>query len=105
MGEDHGDELSGAGEPTKAGEPSIEVPDGWEMKGGALHREFAFADFTAAFAFMTRVAEAAERLDHHPDWSNSWNRVVIDLQSHDRGQVTRRDLALAHAVDDAVASS
>ena len=56
----------------------------------------------AAWAFMGRVAEAAERLDHHPDWSNSWNRVVIDLVSHDVGAVTGRDLALARAIEEAV---
>jgi 4a-hydroxytetrahydrobiopterin dehydratase len=71
------------------------VPDGWAMVGGKLHRELEFADFAEAFAFMTRVAEAAERADHHPDWSNSWNRVVIDLVSHDAGRVTDRDRALA----------
>ncbi|MCB1039747.1 MAG: 4a-hydroxytetrahydrobiopterin dehydratase, partial [Acidimicrobiales bacterium] len=57
------------------------------------------ADFAEAFAFMGRVAAEAERLGHHPDWSNSWNRVVIDLISHDAGEVTARDLELAQAID------
>ena len=54
-----------------------------------------FADFAEAFAFMSRVAAEAEQANHHPDWSNSWNRVVIDLSSHDAGKVTRRDVDLA----------
>jgi 4a-hydroxytetrahydrobiopterin dehydratase len=74
--------------------------DGWIEVDGRLHRELVFADFAEAFAFMTRVAEVAERLDHHPDWSNSWNRVVIDLVSHDAGGLTDRDRALAAAIDE-----
>jgi len=77
----------------------IEAPDGWELVDGRLHREFEFDDFAEAFGFMARVAVIAERLDHHPDWSNSWNRVVIDLTSHDAGGVTGRDVALARAID------
>ncbi|HRW36218.1 MAG: 4a-hydroxytetrahydrobiopterin dehydratase [Acidimicrobiales bacterium] len=81
-----------------AAEP--EVPPGWEVRDGRLHRELTFADFAEAFGFMVRVAAEAERLDHHPDWSNSWNRVVIDLVSHDAGgRITERDLALARAID------
>lgn len=72
---------------------------GWAVVGGALHRELTFADFAAAFAFMTRVAAEAERLDHHPDWSNSWNRVVIDISSHAAGGITGRCFELAGAVD------
>lgn len=78
--------------------PDPAVPDGWELVDGRLHRELRFADFTEAFAFMTRVAAEAERLDHHPDWSNSWNTVTIDLVSHDTGGLTDRDLALAAAI-------
>jgi 4a-hydroxytetrahydrobiopterin dehydratase len=68
-------------------------------RDGCLRREFRFADFAAAFAFMTRVAEVAEAQNHHPDWSNSWNRVVIELRSHDKGAVTDRDHRLAAAID------
>jgi 4a-hydroxytetrahydrobiopterin dehydratase len=75
----------------------------WELRDGRLHRELTFADFTEAFAFMTRVAEAAERLDHHPDWSNSWNRVTIDIVSHAAGGITERCFELAAAVDAAAA--
>ena len=76
-----------------------DLPDGWQLIDGRLHRELEFADFAEAFAFMGRVAAEAERLGHHPDWSNSWNRVVIDLISHDAGEVTARDLELAQAID------
>lgn len=74
-----------------------ELP-GWELRAGKLHRELAFADFSEAFAFMTRVALAAEKLDHHPDWSNVWNRVVIDLSTHDSGGITQSDVALARRI-------
>ncbi len=81
----------------------MEAPAGWELVDGRLHREFAFADFAEAWAFMGRVAVVAEELDHHPDWSNAWNRVVIDLVSHDVGAVTERDVVLARAIDACVA--
>jgi 4a-hydroxytetrahydrobiopterin dehydratase len=58
-----------------------------------------FADFNAAFGFMTRVALVAEKLDHHPEWSNVWNRVTITLTTHDAGGLSGRDLALAEAID------
>ena len=71
---------------------------GWELADGALHRRFEFADFSQAFAFMTRVALLAERANHHPDWSNSYNTVTIDLLSHDVGTLTGRDVELAQAI-------
>ncbi|MEO5974860.1 MAG: 4a-hydroxytetrahydrobiopterin dehydratase [Ilumatobacteraceae bacterium] len=72
----------------------------WRERDGALHRKFEFADFAEAFAFMTKVAAVAERLDHHPDWSQSWNVVEITLRSHDAGQtVTDRDHALASEIN------
>jgi 4a-hydroxytetrahydrobiopterin dehydratase len=74
-------------------------PEGWEVVEGKLHRELAFADFSEAFGFMARVALAAEKANHHPDWSNSWNTVVIDLVSHDAGGLTERDTALAIAIN------
>ena len=76
-----------------------ELPDGWEQRDTGLHREFTFADFEAAFAFMTRVAAIAEALGHHPDWSNSWNVVVIDLVTHERGGVTDLDVQLANRIN------
>jgi 4a-hydroxytetrahydrobiopterin dehydratase len=87
------DASGGSGAPE--GSERGEVPEGWAEVDGRLHRELEFADFAEAFAFMGRVAEVAERMDHHPDWSNSWNRVVIDLVSHDAGGITDRDRALA----------
>jgi 4a-hydroxytetrahydrobiopterin dehydratase len=80
----------------------VEAPPGWEVVDAKLHRELVFADFAEAFAFMTRVAAAAERADHHPDWSNSWNTVTIDLTSHDAGGLTARDVALAEAINQLV---
>jgi 4a-hydroxytetrahydrobiopterin dehydratase len=68
-----------------------EVP-GWQLDDGGevdrLVRTFTFADFSEAFGFMTRVAMVAEKLNHHPDWQNSWNRVVIAITSHDEGGIT-----------------
>jgi 4a-hydroxytetrahydrobiopterin dehydratase len=79
-------------------EALIGVP-GWSVVAGALHRELRFRDFSEAFAFMTRVAMFAEQRDHHPEWSNVYNRVVIDLQTHDAGGITQRDFELAAAID------
>ena len=72
---------------------------GWTFADGALRREFVFADFPEAFAFMTRVALAAEKLDHHPEWTNVYDRVSMRLSTHDAGGVTVRDLTLARAAD------
>lgn len=80
-------------------ESAAEVPDGWAVVDGKLHRDLTFDDFAAAFAFMTRVAAEAERADHHPEWSNSWNSVSIDLVSHDAGGITARDHHLAEAIN------
>jgi 4a-hydroxytetrahydrobiopterin dehydratase len=82
-----------------------EQPQGWRELDGKLHRRFEFADFSQAFAFMTRVAAEAERLDHHPDWSNSWNVVEIDLVTHDAEGITKVDHELAAAIDAVAAAS
>ena len=75
----------------------------WNEIDGRLEREFVFGDFTEAFAFMTRVAFVAERLGHHPDWSNVYNRVSITLTTHDAGNVvTDNDRAMAAAIDELV---
>jgi len=68
---------------------------GWSVVNGNLHRTFEFKDFSAAFGFMTRVAIAAEKMDHHPDWSNSWNKVNVDLCTHSAGGLTANDFDLA----------
>jgi 4a-hydroxytetrahydrobiopterin dehydratase len=67
----------------------------WKVINGNLHRVFEFKDFSAAFGFMTRVAIAAEKMDHHPDWSNSWNKVTVNLCTHSAGGLTKNDFALA----------
>lgn len=74
---------------------------GWEYCDGALHRKFQFPDFVRAFAFMTEVALHAEKLDHHPDWSNVYNRVTMALSTHDAGGVTELDFTLAVHADEA----
>jgi 4a-hydroxytetrahydrobiopterin dehydratase len=68
---------------------------GWSVVNGNLHRVFEFKDFMQAFGFMTRVALAAEKMDHHPDWSNSWNKVTVDLCTHSAGGLTKNDFDLA----------
>jgi 4a-hydroxytetrahydrobiopterin dehydratase len=75
--------------------------DGWTYDAGrnGIAKSFRFADFAAAFAFMTRVALAAEKADHHPDWSNVWNRVDILLSTHSDGGVTAKDIALARTIE------
>jgi 4a-hydroxytetrahydrobiopterin dehydratase len=74
---------------------------GWAFDAdrNGIARSFKFADFGAAFAFMTRVALEAEKADHHPDWRNVWNRVDILLSTHDAGGVTAKDVALAQRID------
>jgi 4a-hydroxytetrahydrobiopterin dehydratase len=65
----------------------------------AIHREFKFKDFSAAWGFMSRVALLAEQHDHHPDWSNVWNTVRIELSTHDAGGLSSNDVRLAQAID------
>ncbi len=73
---------------------------GWTFDAdrNGIGKSFKFADFGAAFAFMTRVALEAEKADHHPDWSNVWNRVDILLSTHSAGGVTEKDIALARKI-------
>lgn len=74
---------------------------GWTFDAGrnGIAKSFAFADFSEAFAFMTRLALAAEKADHHPEWSNVWNKVDILLSTHSDGGVTAKDIALAARID------
>lgn len=76
-----------------------ELPD-WTLRGDglAIERQFQFADFSQAFAFMTRVALLAEKADHHPEWSNVYNRVEIVLTTHDAGGLSKRDVDMAQAI-------
>lgn len=71
----------------------------WALRDGHLHREFTFPSFVEAFGFMSQVALRAEAMNHHPDWSNAWNKVSIDLVSHDVGGISKRDFDLAKAID------
>src|SRR4051794_20170855 len=80
-------------------EGSDEIPDGWAVVDGRLHREFQFADFVEAFGFMASAALVAEKMDHHPDWSNVYNKVVVDLWSHDVRAITDRDRRLAERMN------
>jgi 4a-hydroxytetrahydrobiopterin dehydratase len=71
----------------------------WDVRENALVREFTFPDFVHAFAFMTSVALIAERMDHHPDWTNVYNRVTIRLNTHDAGGITQWDFDLAAEIE------
>jgi 4a-hydroxytetrahydrobiopterin dehydratase len=72
----------------------------WKEENNALHRSFEFKDFSEAFAFMTRVALAAEKMNHHPEWKNVYNKVTIKLNTHDAGDiVTDKDHKLAAHID------
>jgi len=72
----------------------------WKETDNKLHKAFEFKDFTAAFSFMTRVALLAEKMNHHPTWTNTWNKVEIWLNTHDAGDiVTEKDRKLAEGID------
>lgn len=71
----------------------------WKQAGDGIERDFQFADFVEAFGFMASVALLAERADHHPEWSNVWNKVHIRLTTHDAGGISSRDFALAAGID------
>jgi len=72
---------------------------GWSIKDGKLHKDFQFDSFVDAFAFMTRAALAAESLDHHPEWFNVYNKVSVDLSTHDLGGISTFDFELAQKMD------
>ena len=74
--------------------------DGWEVQADKLHREFQFENFVEAFGFMSRAALVAEKMDHHPEWFNVYNRVVVNLSTHDVGGISPRDFDLAASMND-----
>jgi 4a-hydroxytetrahydrobiopterin dehydratase len=74
--------------------------EGWSRVNGNLRRIFEFEDFSQAFGFMTRVAIAAEKMNHHPDWSNSWNKVTVDLCTHSAGGLTKNDFEMAEKIQE-----
>lgn len=82
-------------------EKALQSLNGWvyDAKADAISHDFKFKNFSEAFAFMTRVALAAEKADHHPEWSNVYNRVSITLTTHSAGGLSNKDLALAAAID------
>jgi len=72
----------------------------WKEENNTLQKDFTFKDFSEAFAFMTRVAMLAEKADHHPEWSNVWNKVSITLSTHSEGRkITQKDIDMAKAIE------
>ncbi|MGE4481795.1 4a-hydroxytetrahydrobiopterin dehydratase [Acidocella sp.] len=82
--------------------PPLKSPPGWQWApdGKSITRTVTFKNFTEAFSFMTYVALLAEKADHHPDWSNTYNKVSISLSTHSAGAVTEKDMQLARAIND-----
>ena len=75
-------------------------PEGWDDVDGALQREYRFADFVAAIAFVNRLADAAERANHHPDIAISWNAVTVRWRTHSKRAITERDVEMASRTDE-----
>jgi 4a-hydroxytetrahydrobiopterin dehydratase len=73
---------------------------GWSYREGKLHRQFTFKDFLQAWGFMSSCALVAEAMNHHPDWKNVWNRVDVELMTHDAGGVTKNDVELARRMNE-----
>lgn len=84
---------------TQIAEALTNLP-GWQVKDGKLHKTFKFKDFKQAMGWMVQAAIEAEKLDHHPDWSNSWNKVFVDLVTHSAGGITPYDTALAQKMEE-----
>jgi 4a-hydroxytetrahydrobiopterin dehydratase len=80
-------------------ETSLKEMPGWELRNDKLHREHRFKDFVQAWGFMTQVAILAEKMDHHPEWSNVYSRVTIDLTTHEAGGISELDFELAKKID------
>jgi 4a-hydroxytetrahydrobiopterin dehydratase len=78
----------------------VSVP-GWSVEKDKLHREYKFPDFAHAFSFMAMIATVAEKMDHHPEWLNVYNRITVDLSTHDAGGITELDFQLAAAMEKA----
>jgi 4a-hydroxytetrahydrobiopterin dehydratase len=87
----------------KLTEPEIQTAlaslPGWTVANGKLHREYVFADFVHAFGFMAMAAIAIEKMNHHPEWFNVWNRVTVDLTTHDSQGITSNDTKLAETLE------
>ena len=72
---------------------------GWSVVNGKLHREYKFPDFAHAIGFMATAAPAIEKMNHHPEWANVYNRVMVDLTTHDSGGITKKDVDLAGVLE------
>ena len=81
---------------------NVALAEPWHLGGGTLNKVFRFPDFVAAFGFMTRAALIAQSMDHHPDWRNVYNRVEVELSTHDAGGLTALDFDLARRMEDLV---
>jgi len=75
---------------------------GWEIKEEKLHKDFEFKDFNHAFGFMTRAAMHIEKMNHHPEWFNVYNKIAVDLMTHDAGGITQNDIELAEILNSLV---
>ena len=99
------------GRPTQLSKEAIEAAlaeeslSGWSVANAKLRREFKFSNFVSAFGFMTRSALVAEKMDHHPEWFNVYNRVEVNLTTHDAGGITTLDLELARAMNELSAAT
>ncbi|MCV0373348.1 MAG: 4a-hydroxytetrahydrobiopterin dehydratase [Nitrosarchaeum sp.] len=76
--------------------------DGWSIKNEKLHKEFEFRDFNQAFGFMSRAAMHCEKMNHHPEWFNVYNKLTVDLTTHDAGGITQNDINLAKILNSLV---
>ena len=85
-------------------EAGLKEISGWALKDGKLHRELKFKNFGQAWGFMTQVAILAEQANHHPEWSNVYNRVTIDLTTHEAGGISQRDFDLAKKINEILAT-
>jgi len=83
-------------------EQELKNLNGWIVKNGKLHKEFEFEDFNQTFGFMTRAAMHIEKMNHHPEWFNVYNRLVVDLTTHDAGGITQNDIKLARILNSLV---
>lgn len=81
----------------------LDALPGWQLKDGKLHRELKFKNFVRAWGFMTQVAILAEQMNHHPEWSNVYSRVTIDLTTHEAGGISQLDFDLARKINELVA--
>ena len=93
------DQLDSAAIETALAELNNIAQESWDIKHDKLHKHFVFADFVNAFGFMTSVAILAEKQDHHPEWFNVWNKVIIELTTHEAGGISDKDFALAHSIE------